>query len=525
MSLNISLIIVIIFLILLNLKMENITELKTVDIITLLKEYNQNQLMEYLDLEKDNYQEKEHFINKLKQIDWGLLKNLHESYLRKEKLFKEGEIQDLNINLNITKLENHFSKEDFSEEVKTQIINSGYENIASGKVALLILAGGQGSRLGFNKAKGLYNINMPSKKTLFEYLSNRFLSVQKLANKYFSKENTFEDNVSILLIMTSKENHQETIDFYKQNNYFGINPDNIRFFPQDTLPAIDVQGNIIIKDKFEIFEAPNGNGGCFIALKKANILEFLQERKVEFINVISIDNPLTKTLDPFFVGLTVLKNQKMSAKTIPKTNPKEAVGIFVKLNGKPTMIDYADLDENLSTLREENSDKLVFRASNILNYLIRVDILQNILHDEVNFQNLINDFHIAKKKIPFYDFKSKDNNKELNRTVSGLKFELFFNTLFVFAEDLMLFEVERDEEFAPVKNPETSSTDNPKTTRQLMSNLFKKWLDKSGIKYVDKEDKTGILEISFLKSYDGENLADEFKNKFVHLTNQPFYLN
>jgi len=490
-------------------------------------------LIEYLNSEKTDSHEKLNFIKKLQEIDFDLLSRLYDSYLYKENSInnnnndKSGEISKKIIE----PLKNQYCKEDFETNVYNNILNLGYEKIATGKVALLILAGGQGSRLGFSKAKGLYNIQMQSNKTLFEYITNRFLSIQNLAKSKCSciNEKGLDElklRESILLIMTSKENHLDIVSYYESNNYFGLKPENIKFFPQDILPAIDIDGNIIIKNKFEIFEAPNGNGGCFIALKNEKILEFVVDKEVEYLNVISIDNPLTKTLDPFFIGLTYLKNQKMSAKTIPKTDPKEPVGVFVKVNNKPAMIDYAELEDSLASLRDKDfPEKLVFRASNILHYLISVDMLQKILNE--NYNELINDFHIAKKKITCYDYKNLDESQcRKFSSTSGVKFELFFNSIFLFAEDLMLYEVDRFEEFAPVKNNDDATTDNPKTTRQIMSNLFKKWLNRAGVHFKDNERNDGMLEISFLRSYDGENLdVEEIKTLDIDLTKGPFYIN
>ena len=491
----------------------------------LLKEKNQTNILDYLKSETNESLEKNNFMKKLSEIDYTLLDKLFNLYKDRT---NQGKIEVQNEAKNITPLQNQFSKSDFTETEKNSILNIGFEKIFSGKVALLILAGGQGSRLGFNKAKGMYNINMPSNKSLFEYISNRFLSVQNLSYKICQNKKEIDlsqKNNSNFLIMTSKDNHNETISFYKKNNYFGINPENIRFFPQDTLPAIDLNGNIIIKNKFEIFEAPNGNGGCFIAMKNEKILEFLKEKKVEYINVVSIDNPLVKPLDPFYIGLTYLKNKKMSAKTIPKINPKEAIGVFVKINDKPMMIDYADLNEDLSNLRETNSDKLVYRASNILNYLISVETLDKVLNNPKNFQELINDFHIAKKNIVCYDYKNNLYEKKFS-TVPGLKFELFFNTIFIFSDDLLLFEVNRLEEFSPVKNGEEALTDNPRTTRQMMSDLFKVWLSKAGVEYKDNQQRNEILEISFLRSYEGENLDnEEIREKTIDMNNGPYCLN
>jgi len=397
----------------------------------------------------------------------------------------------------------------------------------------LILAGGQGSRLGFDKAKGMYNINMPSNKSLFEYISNRFLSSQKNAKKILGKNSTSTSNDKefkpcTLMIMTSKENHKETEEFFKENNYFSIGEENVKLFPQDTLPAIDIEGNVIIKNKLEIFEAPNGNGGCFIALKTHGILNYLKEKEIEYLNVVSVDNPLTKVLDPFFVGLTYFKKEAMSAKAIPKTHPKEPVGVFVRLNKKPMMIDYADLNETLATLTEPNSDKLVYNASNMLHYLISVELLMKILDE--NYADLINDFHIAKKKIPSFNFKGKikndndkDNEGEKFVNIPGVKFELFFNSLFLFAENLLLFSIDRSEEFAPIKNPDEANSDNPRIAREIMSRLFKNWLKKANVEF-DDNGKSGPLEINFLDSFDGEDLSHLQKNGKIIIGEKGLFL-
>jgi len=505
--------------------MENLSLYDTSDFEKFLLSKKQNLLAKYL-YSKENSSEKKTFIEKLKQIDFDLLDKLYDSFLQKENLKKintnnEGKNEEDSSKKNIELLKDHYCKENFTLEELEYILNLGYEKIAKGKVALLILAGGQGSRLGFSKAKGLFDIGMPSKKSLFEYLSNRFSSIVNLSkNKYKNKSNQ-ENEDSILLVMTSKENHSDILSFYEENNYFGIDKKNVKFFAQDTLPAVDIEGNIILKDEYEIFEAPNGNGGCFIALKNEKIIPFLLEKKIEYINVISTDNPLTKVVDPFFIGLTYLKGQKMSAKTIPKAHPKEPIGIFVRLNNKPVMIDYAELDESYCNLTEnDNPEKLLFRASNMLHYLISVDLLQKILNEDYN--ELISDFHIANKNIRCYNNLYK-NDVEKFISKPGLKFELFFNSVFSFADDLMLYEVDRSEEFAPIKNSDQASVDNPRITKQIMSKLFKKWLLQSKIDFKDYENKEGLLEISFLKSYDGENL-EELKEMEIDLTNGPLYI-
>jgi UDP-N-acetylglucosamine/UDP-N-acetylgalactosamine diphosphorylase len=293
---------------------------------------------------------------------------------------------------------------------------------------------------------------------------------------------------------------------HKENKYFNLSQDNLIFFPQDTIPAIDMNGKIINKEVDEIFLAPNGNGGCFIALKNHKVINKLLEKGIEFINVISIDNPLSKTLDPLFIGLTYREGNQIAAKTVSKRDPTEPVGVFANVNGKPFMIDYADMPKELTELRNEYGD-LVYRGGNILNYLINTKLLNEILLDKEKYQELINEFHIGKKKIPSVIIRDK---KVERTTTPGVKFELFFNSIFQFCDEkgMLLMEVDRNKEFAPVKNGENSTNDNPRTARNLMTELFKEWYKKSGglMNYLD-ERPDGLVEISFLLSYNGEGLV------------------
>jgi UDP-N-acetylglucosamine/UDP-N-acetylgalactosamine diphosphorylase len=449
----------------------------------LLKQYNQTHLLSTVEENTNS-----HYVTRLKEIDYTLLEQLYKRHLEKEKEMDKTTTEQV-----ITPILSSFSKKDYSQDVYEDLFNSGLEKIAEGKVALLILAGGQGSRLGLNKAKGMYNIQMPSNSSLFEYLCQRFNKVQTLIKG---------KKKCLLLIMTSNENHNETVEYFKEHNYFEVDRDNIIFFPQDTIPALTLEGKVILKSKDEVFEAPNGNGGCFIAMKKHGVIEKCLSNGIEYIHVISIDNPLTKPLDPFFIGLTYWQNYSMAAKFVAKRDPSEPVGLFLNLNGKPIMMDYVDTPKHLCEQKNEQTGELVYKASNILNYLISVKLLNKILLDEEKYNQLINEFHISKKKIICYD-----SAKNEETTLTGLKFELFFNSIFQFADDkgLLLLEVNRNEEFAPVKNSDDAPNDNPRITRKMMSDLFKKWFINSGGSFnIKKESEEFLFELPFSYTYDGE---------------------
>lgn len=462
-----------------------------------LEEYGQDHLISHIEFLNES-EKKLQYLEKLETIDFKLINSLF-------KTFQNSQIGEQNqqTSRDITPIKSSYSKSDFSEQEFKEITNIGLNSISEGKIALLILAGGQGSRLGYEKPKGTYNLRMPSGKTLFQYLVERFISVQNLSKSLTNSNNKEYGN---LLIMTSVENDKDTQNFFEEHNYFNYPKNKIIFFPQDTIPAINLEGKILNKNSLEIFENPNGNGGCFIALKKHKVIEKIKENGVQYLQVISIDNPLSKISDPFFVGLCIKNSIEISARTLPKRDASEPVGVFVNEGSKANLIDYGEFPKDLAKLTDENG-QLVFRHSNILNYIVSVDFLERTIVNQEKYEKLITLFNFAKKKIESFDLKELKETK-----VDGIKFELFFHTIFIFAEkEMLLFEGERSEEFAPVKNPESFENDTPKTSRDYMSNLFKKWGKKVGIEFGNENE---YFEISFLKSYDGENLEDLKNSRF-----------
>ena len=451
---------------------------------------NQNHLLSHL--EKLLSPEKEKFISQLEKTDFDLCSFLYNNYKTSQK--EKKYVSNL-----ISPIESQFSMSKISSNLE-KIIQKGNEKIAEGKIAYLILAGGLGTRLGFDHPKGMFNINMPSNKTLFEYLCNRFLSSQISAQEFIKKNN---NNVNIknctLFVMTSEHNNNETQEFFKKNDFFHINPKNVIFFPQNEICALDLNGKVILNSPSEIYKAPDGNGGCFTAIKTHKIIEICEERNIEFINVTSIDNPLYNVLDPIFVGLTVIygkkKDEQMAAKYKKKTNSNEKTGNFLNYNNHPMMLDYMEIPDEIKNLSNEKNE-LVYNASNILDYLISVKFLKKVLLDENMYKKLIKEFHILNKN--FNVCYLKNDNFE-NEKISGLKFEIFFNSIFEFAENegLLLFEIEEENEFAPVKNNNNENSNNPILTRKKISNLCKKWFkNKGGI--IENDDENKILEISFL---------------------------
>ena len=480
-----------------------------------LVSYNQTHLIDLIE-HINNDDTRNSFIQQIEHADFNLMNELYQVYKTSpspgEKTFNADDISPI---------EQQYSITSFSKEEYRNILEKGYETVAQGQVGLLILAGGLGTRLGFDKAKGMFNISMPSNKTLFEYLCNRFQCNQMKSQEHITHLN--KDILcrnSTLFIMTSQHNHKSIVEFFDAHCYFGLSKDNVIFFPQNEICALTLNGKVINTTPSELYTAPDGNGGCFTAMKQHNIIQTCEERNILFLNVVSIDNPLYNVLDPFNVGLLLMKGKcgydQMSAKCLKKNDPNEKVGNFLLFKNHPMMLDYMEVPNELKLLKKENGD-LVYSACNILDYLISVQFVKKILHDDNKYKELIKQFHILPKKFKHCEVSKDKGNVVVHENVDGLKFEIFFNSIFEFAEKdgLLLLEIEREKEFAPVKNHEGEPTNTPSLTRMKMSTLFKRLYTNIGGKLLNDND-TNILEFSLLINFDNET-SESFFTKYAHI--------
>ena len=269
--------------------------------------------------------------------------------------------------------------------------------LSESKCAVLMLSGGQGTRLGFDHPKGMFDLELPSKKTLFQIQTERLKRLQELVNQ---KYNT--NAIIPLIIMTN------------ENNYFGMKKDQILFFPQGMLPSVDFNGKIIMENKFTISLSPNGNGGVYRGLYESGVIQKLEERGVEFVVQTAVDNVLNKMADPVLIGYMSEKNYDCCAKVLPKQSPTEAVGVLVLKNNKPTVIEYSEITKEMAFELNENG-KLKYNSSHICNNGYSVKFLKSI-------GNSYLPFHIAKKKIPFLNENGEIENPN---DINGMKFEMF----------------------------------------------------------------------------------------------------
>ncbi len=320
----------------------------------------------------------------------------------------------------------------------------GIEAVKNCKVGAVLLAGGQGTRLGFDKPKGMFNIGETRELYIFECLMNNLMDVVNRSGAYIP-----------LFIMTSDKNDKDTREFFAQHDYFGYDRDFVFFFIQDMAPSVDYNGKLLLEEKYKLSLSPNGNGGWFSSMVRAGLLDKITSMGVEWLNVFAVDNVLQKMADPVFIGATIQSGKPSGSKVVRKAFPEERVGVMCKENGKPSIVEYYELTEEMKNRKDANGEP-AYNYGVILNYLLKVDSLVAILNEQLPV-------HIVEKKIPYLD---KNGNKINPAEPNGYKFEELILDMIHLLDDCLVFEVLRNREFAPVKNKE--GTDSIETARTLL---------------------------------------------------------
>ncbi|KAJ3023379.1 UNVERIFIED_CONTAM: UDP-N-acetylglucosamine pyrophosphorylase [Siphonaria sp. JEL0065] len=375
-------------------------------------------------------------------------------------------------------------------ELVEQWRKDGIKLIAQGKVAVILLAGGQGTRLGSSAPKGCYDVGLPSQKSLFQLQGERILAVQRIATKAHPEH--AKTAVVPWYVMASEPTRAATENFFKENKFFGLNPAQVMFFNQGVLPAFTNEGKILLEARGSVSTAPDGNGGIYKALKKEGVLADLKRRGIPYVHAYCVDNCLVKVADPIFIGYCVSKNAACGAKVVPKRAANEPVGVVCLREKKFSVVEYSEIPQELS--EQVNPDgSLVYRAANIANhfytteFLDRIDALENSM-----------EFHVAKKKIKHVDLSTGE--LVVPTSNNGIKLELFIFDVFPYCDKLAVLETARNEEFSPLKNGPGSKEDNPATSKADVLAQSKRFIEAAGGSVI------GDIELSPLVSYDGEGL-------------------
>ncbi|KIY51308.1 nucleotide-diphospho-sugar transferase [Fistulina hepatica ATCC 64428] len=383
----------------------------------------------------------------------------------------------------------------------------GLAAVSRGEVGVLLMAGGQGTRLGSSLPKGCYDIGLPSHKSLFQLQAERIRKLQSDAEIIFGKP---AGSVVIpWYIMTSGPTHADTEAFFEKHLFFGLNPENVIFFEQGTLPCLTMDGKVILDSKSHIAVAPDGNGGLYAALRSPitlaenshTVLSDLAARHVLYVHAYAVDNCLVRVADPVFMGYGITSGADCAAKVVPKSDPNESVGVVAMRNGKYAVVEYSEISKEQAEARDPSTNELLFRAGNIANHFYTTEFLKSVESFEEDLA-----FHIAYKKIPYVDMVSGERVKPTKP--NGMKLEMFVFDVFPFTRNFKVLEVERIEEFSPLKNAPGTGSDDPETSRRDMLAQHKRFLEAAGAKV-----EVGVeVEISPLVSYAGGGL-ESYKGK------------
>lgn len=390
-----------------------------------LQSINQEHILDYYDELTDS--EKKELLKQINKLDFSVLEHLNK---------RENNTDECIESLKALEIPDIKEKEDIYK-------NIGIASIRNNKVAALILAGGQGTRLGHSEPKGMCNIGITKEVYIFQRLFENILEVVEVAGEY-----------PHIIIMTSEQTNRETRKFLKEKKYFGYKEDKIHFFVQDTNITTDLAGKVYMESKGRIATSPNGNGGWLESLRNTSLMNMLKTYNIEWLNVVSVDNVLQRICDPVFIGATIDAEVGVGAKVVRKAHVDEKVGVMCIRNGKPSIVEYYELTDELRSSKDKNGEPL-YNFGVILNYLFNIKELDKIDKNEV--------IHLVKKKINHID---KDGNLVKPEEPNGYKFETLVLDLINQMDNCLPFEVERNREFAPIKN--RTGVDSIDTARELL---------------------------------------------------------
>ncbi|KAL4961222.1 UDP-N-acetylglucosamine diphosphorylase [Aspergillus stella-maris] len=374
--------------------------------------------------------------------------------------------------------------------------DEGLKLVAENQVAVVLLAGGQGTRLGSSQPKGCFDIGLPSHKSLFQIQAERIGKLQLLAKKISGR-----DAVIPWYVMTSGPTRKPTEEYFQQHDYFGLDKSNVIIFEQGVLPCISNDGKIMLESKSKVAVAPDGNGGIYQALLTAGVREDMRKRGIKHIHAYCVDNCLVKVADPVFIGFAASKKVDLATKVVRKRNATESVGLILQKNGKPDVVEYSEIDKETAEAKDpKHTDLLKFRAANIVNHYYSFEFFDSI---ETWVHKMPH--HIARKKIPSVDIESGEVVKP--EKPNGIKLEQFIFDCFplIALEKFASIEVRREDEFSPLKNARGTGEDDPDTSKQDIMNQGQRWIEAAGGIVVTEGNAVGV-EVSPLISYGGEGL-------------------
>ncbi len=405
----------------------------------ILRKNEQQHILNYI--EKLDNEKKQKLIKEIEDIDYDQLIRLYEESNKDySKAIKSVMIEHI-----------PFVDKDKLEESKyNELKTIGEDIIKNGKYAVVTMAGGQGTRLGHDGPKGTFKLDVkPEAKFLFQILAENLI-----------RNNEKYGIVLPWYIMTSTENNEKTVSFFKEHNFFGYPKESVKFFNQGNLPLLNEDGKLMIDENYNIKIASDGNGSIYKSMKRDGIIDNMKEKGIEWIFIGSVDNALLDMVDPVLIGLTISEKNEIASKSVAKINAKERVGVFCKKDGKPGIIEYTELPEDMAEETDEDGE-LLFGESNIICHLYSINALEKIAGMELPY-------HSAHKKANYID----ENGKLFKATEpNAYKYESFIFDGFGYFDNMSILRCKREENFAPIKNKE--GNDSPETAIKLYNDFWK----------------------------------------------------
>ena len=400
--------------------------MKKSDAVSKLKQYDQLHILDFYDSLSES--SKKYLLSQIDLLDLSILERIND-----DKYSKRGKFEPLGA-LTLDKI----------AENEDKFRKRGLDTIRNGKTACILLAGGQGSRLGFEHPKGMFNMGINRTLYIYECLFNNLMEVTDEAGAFVH-----------LFIMTSESNDIETREFLKENKFFGYNEEYVHFFIQEMAPVIDSENKILMTAPDTIAMSPNGNGGWFSSMNRAGLLPFIQNEGIEWLNVFAVDNILQKMADPVFLGATIDSGCTSGGKVVSKADPNERVGVLCTEDGKPSIVEYYEMTKEMVSQREPDG-KLSYNYGVILNYLFKTDCLMKTLDKKLPL-------HMAHKAVAYIDQNGKQVKPD---SPNAYKFETLVLDMIHMQDSCLAYEVVREKEFAPVKNKD--GVDSVDTARELL---------------------------------------------------------
>ncbi|XP_040567718.1 UDP-N-acetylhexosamine pyrophosphorylase [Lepeophtheirus salmonis] len=485
-----------------------------------LKKYGQEHLLHHWDSINDK--ERSQLIQSLSGMNW---ESITKSFERSISSMDEGGKMD--DRMTPLSPDQCASLKDTSDILKEEYKCTAYKAMKEGQLAILLVAGGQGTRLGVSYPKGMYSVGLESNKSLFQLQAERILKLEQLS----------EGKIP-LYVMGSHNNLETTRNFFTEHSFFGLNPDRVVFFSQGTYPCFSLDGKVLLSSKFEVARASNGNGGLYEALRDCKIIEDMESRKVKYIQLYCVDNILVRVGDPFFTGYCIKEGAECANKVVAKSYPSETVGITCKVDGAYQVVEYSEITDKAAEQRNPDGS-LTYGLANLCIHFFSLAFLSKV-SNELDGEL---EFHVAKKKIPFVNEEGVLIKPE---KPNGVKLEKFVFDVFRFAKDFVIWECIREDEFAPLKNAPGASSFSPEHCKMALYALNQKMILEAGGVLVDLEDNpvpkmqspaaplncngssdtkndTCVqIEISPLVSYSGEGLEELVKGRRITV---PVYIN